>query len=118
MAIVNSYQNSILYVGRTSWNCKHIIEDQDKKTFSSVLLSSLTKGSESVENTRNLARLEKNWNEFNFFQARKIYLWNKMSAAIEMIGIGILIKELEEIKLWIWIKLLIEIKYTEIIKVL
>ena len=41
-----------------------------------------------------------------------------MSAAIEMIGTGILIKEHEEIKVWIWIKLLIEIKYTEIIKVL
>ena len=66
------------------------------------------KDSKSVENTCNLARLGKNWNEFNLFQAYKIHLWNKMRTAIEKIGIGILNKELKEIKFWIGIKLLIE----------
>ena len=45
-----------------------------------------------------------------FFQVRNIDIWNKMRNATEIIGIGILIKELEEIKVWIEIKLLIELK--------
>ena len=49
-------------------------------------------------------RLEKSCKEF------KIDLLNKMWTAIEIIGIGILIIELEQIKVWITIKLLIEIK--------
>ena len=35
-----------------------------------------------------------------------------MRTAIEIIGTGILIKELEAIKIWIEIKLLLEIKWT------
>ena len=54
--------------------------------------------------------MEKSWNEFRFFQARKIDLWNKMRTAIELIDIGILIKKIDQIKVWIGIKLLIEIK--------
>ena len=63
--------------------------------------------------TCNHARLGKSWNEFNFFQARKIDLWNKTKAAIEIIRIGILIKVLEEIEVWIGTKFLMEIKWTE-----
>ena len=63
-----------------------------------------------IRNTCNLSRLEKSWNELNF-QARKIDFWNKMRTAIEIIGIEILIKELEEIKILTGVKfLLIEIK--------
>ena len=65
---------------------------------------------ESVEDTCNL--------EFHFFQAPKIDIWNKMSTAIEIISIEILMKELEEIKVWIGIKLLIEINQTKKIIVL
>ena len=71
-----------------------------------------------IRNTCNLARLGKSWHEFNFFQTRKIDLWNKMRTAIEIIGIGISIKELEKIKFWMGIQLLIEIKQTEKILVL
>ena len=46
-------------------------------------------------------------NEFNLFQALKVDLWNKMGTAIEIIGIGIL---LEEINVWIGTKFLTEIK--------
>ena len=56
------------------------------------------KESDIVENTSNLERLRKSRNEFNFFQPRKIDLWQKMRTAIGIIGTGILIKELEEIK--------------------
>ena len=68
------------------------------------------KDSESVENIWNLARLGKNEMNLTFFQVRNIDIWNKMRNATEIIGIGILIKELEEIKVWIEIKLLIELK--------
>ena len=60
--------------------------------------------------TCNVARLGECWNEFNFFQAHEIDLWSKMRAAIEIMDIGILIKEPEEIKVGTGIKLLIEIK--------
>ena len=43
---------------------------------------------ENVENTGNLARMGKNWNEFNF-QARKIDLSHKIRPAIEIIGVEI-----------------------------
>lgn len=59
--------------------------------------------SEKVENTCNLAKLEKSWKEFNIFEAHKIDHWNKMMTVIEIIGIGILMKELEKIKVWIGI---------------
>ena len=36
-----------------------------------------------------------------------------MRTAIEIIGIGILTKKFEEVKVWIGMKLLIEIKQTE-----
>ena len=88
---------------------QQIVDDQDKKTPSPVLLSYSTK-IVSVENTCNLARLGKNWNKFNFFEAHKIDLRNKMRTAIEIIGTRILIKELGEIKVWIGIKLFIKIK--------
>ena len=52
-------------------------------------------------------RLGKSCNEF---QACKIDLSNKIKTAIEIIGTGISIKELEQIKDLIRIKLLIEIK--------
>ena len=55
----------------------------------------------------------KSWNEFNFFQAFEIDLWKKLRTAIEIIAIWILIKELEEIKVSVGIKLLIEIKLKE-----
>lgn len=42
---------------------------------------------------------------FNFFQTRSIDLWNKIRTAIEIIGTGILRNELEEIKVFIGIKL-------------
>ena len=41
-----------------------------------------------------------------------------MRTAIEIKAIGILLKELEEIKVWVGIKLLIQIKQTEKIIVL
>ena len=50
------------------------------------------------ENNCNFLRLGKTWNKFNFFQVCKIDLWKKIRTAIEIIGIGILIKRLEEIK--------------------
>ena len=46
--------------------------------------------------------------EFNFFQVCSNDFWNKMRIAIVIIGIGILIKAYEEIKVWIGIKMLIE----------
>ena len=54
------------------------------------------KDSESVENTCNLGKLGKSWNELNFSQPHKTDLWNKMRTAIEIKGIEILIKEFEE----------------------
>ena len=59
----------------------------------------LNEDSESVKNTYNLARLRKSWNKFNLKQN---------GTAIEKTCLGSLIKELEEIK--VWIKLLLEIK--------
>ena len=58
-------------------------------------------------------RLGKSVNQFNFFQVRKIDLWNKMRAALAMIDIGMLIKELGEVKVWIGIKLLMGMKKTQ-----
>ena len=55
-------------------------------------------------------RLGKSVNQFNFFQVRKIDLWNKMRAALAMIDIGMLIKELGEVKVWIGFKLLMGMK--------
>ena len=63
-----------------------------------------------LEKTCNLVRLGKSVNQFNFFQVRKIDLWNKMRTALAMIGIGMLIKELGEVKVWIGIKLLMGMK--------
>lgn len=47
--------------------------------------------------------MEKSWKEFNIFEAHKIDHWNKMMTVIEIIGIGILMKEFEKIKVWIGI---------------
>ena len=70
----------------------------------------LSKDYIKIRNTSNLARLGKSWNGFNFFQARNIDLWNKTMTVKEIINIGISIKELEEIKIGIGIKLLIQIE--------
>ena len=42
----------------------------------------------------------------NFFQAGKINLWNEMRTAIEIIGIGMLIRKLDKIKVGVGIELL------------
>ena len=74
----------------------------------------IQRNSESVGNTYNLARLGKKWIvDFNFFQARKIDSWNKTKTALEIIGIEIFTRELEEIKTSIVNKLFVEIKWTE-----
>ena len=122
-----------LYIEITSWNCNITCLIRIVCTISSAVTTDywrprqnnsppsaaflFNEDSEYVENTCNLARLGKSWNEFNFFQACKIDLWNKMRTLIELIGIRIL-KELKEIKLWrdlkrfeeIKVKLLIDIK--------
>ena len=111
----------ILYSDRASWNrsvtslihiactissaIERIVEDQDKKP-------PTQQRQQECRKHCNLARLGKSWNEFNFLQARKIDPWKKMRTAIEIIGTGILIKELEAIKIWTEIKLLLEIKWT------
>ena len=61
----------------------------------------LSKHSIKIRNTCNLPTLEKSWNEFNFFQTRKIDLWKKRRPAIEIIDTEVLRKELEEINIWI-----------------
>ena len=135
IAIVNSDQNSILYIGRIFWNCNitHLIHiaytissaiaadfwGPRQESFLPSAVSLSNKHSASVERTCNLARQGNIWNEFNLFQAHKADFWNKMRTTIEIIDIEILIKELEEIKVWIGIiKFLIEIKKTEEIIVL
>ena len=66
--------------------------------------------SKSVENTVILGDWGKVETNLIFFQTHKIDLWNKMRTAVKIIGIAVLIKELEKIKVWMGIRLLIEIK--------
>ena len=118
----------ILYSDRASWNrsvtslihiactissaIERIVEDQDKKPPPPQCCFPTQQRQQECRKHCNLARLGKSWNEFNFLQARKIDPWKKMRTAIEIIGTGILIKELEAIKIWTEIKLLLEIKWT------
>ena len=82
IAIVNSHQSSILYIGRTSWNCNitrlfhiactFVATDCWKPKHENFLLSAafLFNGdSGSIENTCNLTRLGKSWNQLNFFSS-------------------------------------------------
>ena len=119
IATVKSHQNYIVYNDRTFENCKitclihvaftispAIATDCCRPRLGNFLPSAaflFNNNSEKVENTRNLAKLEKSWKEFNIFEAHKIDHWNKMMTVIEIIGIGILMKELEKIKVWIGI---------------
>ena len=105
LKVLNSYRlhtiSSAIAMG--CWRSR-----QENFLFSTAFL--FNEESKNVENTCNLAKLRKNWKQFNFFQAPKIDLWSKTRTTTEMIGIGILIKELEQFKVWIGIKWLIEIK--------
>ena len=127
--LVNYFVNSILHIDRTSRNCNitrviHIAStvlsaietDVWRPRQENVLLCPaflFNEDSESLENICNFARLKKSLNEFlstHNWSFRTIDLWNKMKTARETIGIRTLIKEHEENKVWIWIKLLIKIK--------
>ena len=119
IATVKSHQNYIVYNDRTFENCKitclihvaftispAIATDCCRPRQGNFLASAaflFNKDSESVENTRNLAKLEKIWKEFKIFEAHKIDHWNKMMTAIEITGIGYLMRELEKIKVLIGI---------------
>ena len=109
-AIVSLHQNYILYNDRISWNCNITRFIRITYTILSVITTGCWRPRQEIFLVSaaflfndwervcrihcHLARLIKNWNEFDFFQARKIDLWNKMRTEI-------LIKELEGIKVWI-----------------
>ena len=102
VTLSNSYQlhNIISYHNRS-------LETKKRKLLLSAAFL-FKKDIEGAENTCNLTRLGKSWDQSNFSQAHKIDLWNKMRVATE-IGIRIFIKELEVVKVWIGVKLLMEI---------
>ena len=106
IAIVNSHQNSILYIEKTSWNRYITCLIRIACTISWAIAKDCLRPRQ--ENFLNNDAFR--FNEFNFFQAQEIDLWNHIRTAIEIIGTGILIKKFEEIKDGIKIKLLIEIK--------
>ena len=74
-----------------------LLKTKIKKNFLHSAAFLFNEDSECVENNCNFARLGKAEMSL-LFQARKIDLRNKMRTVIELIGIGILIKELEEVK--------------------
>ena len=106
IAVVNSHQNAILYIEKTSRNRYITCLIHIACTISGAIAKDCLRPRQ--ENfLHDDAFL---FNEFNFFQAREIDLLNHIRTAIEIIGIGILIKKFEEIKDGIKIKLLIGIK--------
>ena len=106
IAVVNSHQNSILYIEKTYWNRYITCFIHVACTISWAIAKDCLRPRQ--ENfLHDDAFLFK---EFNFFQAREIDLLNHIRTAIEIIGTGILIKKFEEIKDGIKIKLLIGIK--------